>query len=63
VGRRTRKALGIKRSGNSGQRCWEADILHAAVIENALDRHIRNWLNVTQWKRRIAEIERTRKLL
>jgi hypothetical protein len=21
-----------------GQRCWEADILHAAVIENALDR-------------------------
>jgi hypothetical protein len=46
-----------------GQRCWEADILHVAVIENALDRHIRSWLNVTQWKRRIAEIERARKLL
>ena len=50
----------IKQYGN---RCWEVDILPAAAIEDALDSHILSWLDVKQWKRRKAEIERARELL
>jgi len=39
------------------------DILPAAAIEDALDSHILSWLDVKQWKRRKAEIERARELL
>src|SRR5215468_11151836 len=28
-----------------GDRCWETDILPAATIEQALDDHIRSWLD------------------
>ena len=46
-----------------GERCWETDILPAAVIEQALDAHIRSWLDAKLWARRDAEIERARALL
>jgi hypothetical protein len=46
-----------------GDRCWETDILPAAVIEQALDAHIHGWLDVPQWDQRDAEIERARALL
>ena len=46
-----------------GDRCWEADVLPASVIEAAIDDHIRSWLDVKRWKQRHAEIERARKLL
>jgi hypothetical protein len=46
-----------------GERCWEADILPASIIERDLDLHIEGWLDRKQWKRRNAEIERARKLL
>jgi hypothetical protein len=29
-----------------GERCWETDILPASVIEQALDAHMRSWLDV-----------------
>ena len=46
-----------------GERCWETDILPASVIEQALDAHIRSWLDVKLLARRDAEIERARALL
>ena len=46
-----------------GDRCWEADVLPASVIEQAIDEDIRSWLDAKAWKRRAAEIERARKLL
>jgi hypothetical protein len=46
-----------------GDRCWETDILPAAVIEQTLDEHITSWLNRELWKRRDREIERARSLL
>jgi hypothetical protein len=46
-----------------GERCWETDILPAAVIEAAIDDAIHSWLDVGAWNRRNAEIERARKLL
>lgn len=45
-----------------GSRCWETDILRAAVIAAALDAHIRSWLNAAMWNRRLKEIETARKL-
>jgi hypothetical protein len=35
-----------------GERCWETDILHAAVIEAAIDAEIRSWLDARAWIRR-----------
>jgi hypothetical protein len=49
--------------GQYGDRCWEADILPASIIECDLDRQIGIWLDLKLWKRRGAEIERARKLL
>jgi hypothetical protein len=46
-----------------GERCWETDILPAAVIEQALDDHVRSWLDGKLRQRRTAEIERARALL
>jgi len=46
-----------------GERCWETDILPAAVIEQALDDHVRSWLDGKLWQRRAAEIKRARVLL
>lgn len=46
-----------------GDRCWEADILPAAVIEQTLDRHIAVWLDRKLWDDREREIERARALL
>ena len=46
-----------------GERCWETDILPASVIEEALEDHIRSWLDVKLRARRDAEIERARALL
>jgi hypothetical protein len=46
-----------------GNRCWEADVLPAAVIEQALDGQVSTWLDDKQWRRRDAEIERARALL
>jgi hypothetical protein len=45
------------------RRCWEADILPAAVIEQAIDADIRSWLDTDLWRRRNTEIERARALL
>jgi hypothetical protein len=45
------------------RRCWEADILPANVIEQAIDRHINSWLDAKLWRRRDREIEAARKLL
>jgi hypothetical protein len=49
--------------GEYGRRCWEADILPAHVIEQAIDDDVRGWLNADLWRRRAAEIERARALL
>jgi hypothetical protein len=46
-----------------GERCWETDILPASVIEQALNDHVRAWLDARLWQRRAAEIERARALL
>lgn len=46
-----------------GDRCWETDVLPAAVIEQAIDADIRSWLDHKPWKRRDTEIERARSLL
>ena len=46
-----------------GDRCWEADILPAAVIEQAINAEVNSWLDVKLWNRRHADIERARKLL
>lgn len=46
-----------------GDQCWEADVLPAEVIEDAINTDIMSWLNRKLWKQREAEIERARKLL
>ena len=46
-----------------GRRCWEADVLPADVMEQAIDADIRSWLDIDMWRRRSAEIERARALL
>jgi hypothetical protein len=46
-----------------GDRCWETDILPAAVIEAAISAHIASWLDRALWERRGTEIERARELL
>ena len=46
-----------------GDRCWEADVLPATVIEQAIDDDIGGWLDRKRWDRRDKEIERARKLL
>jgi hypothetical protein len=46
-----------------GDLCWEADVLPAAVIEQAINDHIRPWLDARRWKQRNAEIERGGQLL
>jgi hypothetical protein len=46
-----------------GTTCWEADVLPATVIEEALNDHIQSWLDAQMWERRNAEIERARNLL
>ena len=46
-----------------GERCWETDILPAAVIEQALEDHIRSSRDAKLWARRGVEIERARSLL
>jgi hypothetical protein len=50
-------------SPQHGDRCWEVDILPAAVIEQALDRHIHTWLDQRLWRQREREIERARILI
>jgi hypothetical protein len=46
-----------------GDRCWEADVLPASVIEDAVDDHVRSWFDAKRWKQRNIEIERARLLL
>jgi hypothetical protein len=46
-----------------GDRCWEADILPASIIEQTLDRHIRSWLDQAAWEQCETEILRARQLL
>jgi hypothetical protein len=43
--------------------CWEADVLPAQVIEDALDYDIRSWLDQALWDQRAREIETARSLL
>ena len=46
-----------------GDRCWEVDILPAAVIARALDAEIQAWLDQRLWRQRDREIERARALI
>ena len=46
-----------------GSHCWEADVLPAVVIEQALDEHIKSWIDDKLWRRRDKEIGRARSLL
>jgi hypothetical protein len=46
-----------------GERCWEADVLPAPVIERTLNAHVQSWLDGDAWAQRQAEIERARALL
>ena len=46
-----------------GNRCWEADVLPASVIEQTIEEEIRSWLDEEKWTRRADEIERARALL
>ena len=46
-----------------GDRCWEVDILPAAVIAQAIDDHIESWRDVALWHRRSQEIDQARSLL
>ena len=46
-----------------GRRCWEADILPARVIEQAIDADIERWINWDLWRRRESEIDGARALL
>jgi hypothetical protein len=46
-----------------GERCWEADVLPAAAIEQAIDTEIESRLDAKLWERRDREIERARALL
>jgi hypothetical protein len=45
-----------------GNRCWEADVLPGAVIEEAIDDDIRSWLDKKKWIQRDREIEQARQL-
>jgi hypothetical protein len=56
----TRSEAYIEQYGNT---CWEADILPAAIIEDALNTDIRSWLNRKLWQQRDKEIEQARSLL
>jgi len=49
--------------GPDDARCWETDVLPAAIIRQALDDHIHTWLNARLWERRDREVERARELL
>jgi hypothetical protein len=68
---RLREGIAVKPSNSRaeryieqyGERCWETDILPAAVIEQALEDHIRSWLDAKLLARRGVEIERARALL
>jgi hypothetical protein len=69
---RLREGIEVKPSDSRAQgyveqygvnRCWEVDILPAAVIEQALDEQIRSWLDARLWRQRDREIERSRALL
>jgi len=46
-----------------GTVCWEADVLPAAMIAQALDDAVTSWLDAKRWRRREVEIERARALL
>jgi hypothetical protein len=46
-----------------GNRCWEADVLPAAVIQQALNAHIGSWLDEKKLRQREREIEQARALL
>ena len=46
-----------------GRRCWEADVLPASVIEDAITAEIVRRLDQRQWDQRGKEIERARALL
>jgi hypothetical protein len=46
-----------------GNRCWEADVLPAAVIEQAIDAEIENRRDDALWAQRDQEIERALSLL
>jgi hypothetical protein len=46
-----------------GDRCWEADVLPATIIEDAVEDHIRSWLDAKRWGQRAADIARARELL
>ena len=46
-----------------GSHCWEADVLPAVVIAQALDEQIRSWIDDKLWRRRHKEIEQARSLL
>ena len=46
-----------------GRRCWEADVLPASVIEDAIRTEVELRLNRKQWDQRDREIERARALL
>ena len=41
-----------------GDQCWEADVLPAEVIVDAINTDIMSWLNRKLWKQREAVIER-----
>jgi hypothetical protein len=46
-----------------GEHCWEADVLPAAAIEQAINAEIYSWLDAKLWDRRDAEIKSARELL
>ena len=46
-----------------GRRCWEADVLPASVLRDAIAAEIELRLDAVAWARRDDEIERARKLL
>ena len=46
-----------------GNRCWERSVCPAATIGEAINVAIKSWLDVKLWKRRAAEIKRSRALL
>lgn len=56
----TRTAKYVQEHGN---RCWEADILPAEVITQAIDDHIEEWLDRNLWDQRNQDIENARRLL
>jgi hypothetical protein len=46
-----------------GSRCWEADVLPATVIEEAIDTNVRSWLDQEKWGQRDRAIGRAVRLL